>query len=449
MRRTCLTRVTISLFAFATAAASAALFSWSGAGGDGLWSTPANWLVGGAPPAAAPAAGDDIVLPSAAAPTTTVMDVDLAGGRFNSLSVAQTQPGVRQTLSLQQNLLLSSLPALSVSGGGLLDLDLGAARMDWRTSATTVAGALAIPANTSVLLNGGRLGAPAADGGIWGGGSLTFQPGSALSGVGTVNPSYGTLALQDGATLTVGAGTLGIEYNYVYGNQFIWNGQIQGNGTSSVLFLAGPTGAQRFAGTPAPGANAAVSGLKELWVGVSDTGAYTFGRFTDPARIDLAHTQFAVDAHTWLWKWDWEAMTTLAALQPDPDAAFKLGSYYEAAPWAGAYGRLKLVDTSGAPGTHFAYIGQLLNLHGNGAAGYGIDLNDIALLTDMTEAQLQAFVAAGYVFNSGTLGAPLVKPLEAASRTFWYLAPAGVVIPEPGALALAAAAVLLAWRRRR
>ena len=89
----------------------------------------------------------------------------------------------------------------------------------------------------------------------------------------------------------------------------------------------------------------------------------------------------------------------------------------------------RAASNTGPDAAAFAYIGQLTNL----STYRRINLNDVALLTDMSEAQLDAALA--YIDNSGVKGFPTVKSVKLqAAGTKWYLAPSDVEIPPPPAL---------------
>ncbi|OPZ24466.1 MAG: hypothetical protein BWZ02_02833 [Lentisphaerae bacterium ADurb.BinA184] len=432
----------------------AASYVWAG-GASTLWSDAANWVAGGAGATLPPGAGDAVTLPNATSNRATVMDIALGTGRFAGLTIEQSTGGVTQTLQLQEPILLStSVPSFNITAGQLA-LDVGDQAVDWRVDGVSVTGRTTIPGGTKITLDGGYLGFPSGTG-VWADNSgMDMLSGSEIAGTGIINPSFSPFRLREGATLSVGDGALEVQIGYFLpANLFVWEGRIEGNGTTSVFSLGGLTAGhnQRINQTATPGPNAELEGIVEFWAAITDD-AYenTFGRFPDPDKINFRDTQFAIEPNTWSWKWNWEAQTTLAGLRAHgADAPFKLGSYFESDDFGhNHHGRLKLVDSSSDGQLYFAYIGQLLNLGGAAFPDDGIDLNGIALLTDMDSATLAGYVAGGYIFNSGPGGAPTVRNLVMGNTTYWYVAPAGVLLPEPsGGLLLAAAAALAASRRR-
>lgn len=328
------------------------------------------------------------------------------GGRLASLTIQQSTAGATQTLALVQNVWLGAAPVMTVTDGVLV-IDVGARDFFWYSASRAVTW----PANVILTLNGGRLYAPDYYEGITG--NMTIASGGRLSGTGVIG-GRGDLIIEEGGVLEVGSGTL--EFVFFNGHDLKWRGAIMGHGQDSVLYV----GSHQLKGIEnmSANANASICGVGTLRINPNYDNL-TFGRFVDPEKIDLTDTTLDLRNKTFLW----EAQVTTKDVASHPaDTPFKLGAYYAAG------GTLKLQNT-GSDVEAFAYIGQLTNLY----SYRRLNLNDVALLTDMSETQLDAVLA--YVDNSGFKGAPTVKSVKLQDAgTMWYLAPADVEIPPPPAL---------------
>ena len=331
------------------------------------------------------------------------------GGFLASLAISQSAAGVTQTVTLAHDLAVNTVPTFNVTAGSVV-IDIG---NYWLQTPPNVV----IPSNVTVQINGGVLGGLPGDIST---GDITIQASGKVSGTGTLNPGRGDYVIEDGGTLEVGAGLLSL--NFPYGNTFRWRGAITGNGTNSMLNLAADLLRGQLKGIEdmAGNVNASIDGI----VGLSIYHNYddmTFGRFADASKINLRSTTLTLYNSKQVL---WEAQTLTDDVVDDPaNIDFKLGGY---TPYNNL--TLKLVDT-GAVADDFVYIGQLQGLN----VTHNIDLNGIALLTDMDQASLQAFVTAVAIVNTGAGGAPTVKSVKMHSNPgiMWYLAPANIEIPDP------------------
>jgi len=426
---------------------SADTLTWTGGGGaSNVWSNPANWSSTGSH--TTPQSGDDVVIGSFAASGTSVQDI--AGLNLYGLSVTQSH-AVTQTLQLAQPLTVNdgvktTIPVFNVTAGGLI-LDIGSASFSWDTSDDTPTGPggdlpVIIPGGMTVQLAGGALGTSSAQN------TLKIAAGGKLAGTGNVygttgNPSWGGyrgLVVEDGGMIEVGDGLLYIDTGY----QAQFFGALQGTTANSSLQLGQNNRFWTFTGSD----TTEIGGLSELRV---STKGSSFGRFGDPSQIDLAGTIVHVNAPSNPGALQWEAQTTV-----DDLSAYKLGGIKVSGGFSTYAVTFQLVDTGSVDGD-FVYAGTL------DAVGslHRIDLNGIALLTDMGETSLAAMIAGGNILNSGPGGSPMVKSVDMYGQTYWYVAPADVSItapppaaaeiPEPASalLVLTGAAGLAARRRRR
>ena len=219
----------------------------------------------------------------------------------------------------------------------------------------------------------------------------------------------------------------------IYGNWLRWRGAISLPHADSELVI----GTSQWKYVEPVSADTAISGE-----GILDlephSGNMTFGRFVDAGKIHLEAITVQLGKNNFIW----EAQTLGEDVEANPAAAaFKL----EALQFVGN-STFKLTDT-GSVDDDFVYIGELLGM----GSTRRIDLNDVALLTDMSQSALLNLLP--YVTNTGTLGAPAVKSVQLGWESwYWYLAPEGLVIPEiipePASLAVMLLGAL-ALRRRR
>jgi len=358
------------------------------------------------------------------------------GAALAGLVIQQTHAGVTQTVRLAHNLSVTGAPTFAVSAGAVV-LDVGAYKL--RTTSD-----ITIPAGVTVTLAGGEFGKAEGDVSL---GGLTIQAGGTLAGTGLVSPGRGDYLIAEGGTLQVGAGMLSL--GLPFGEVFRWDGAIVGNGATSVLNLASGLSNGQLKKIAQVGPNASISGIVELRMApifpVQPAATFSFGRFADPARIQIGQMTLTSTEST---QFLWEAQTTALDVFNNPaNPAFKLGA------WKATGGAdLKLLDT-GTVADDFAYIGRLVGL----SSSQRLDLNDIPLLTDMTAVELAAILA--FVDNTGVLGPAQVKTVQIGQGDYWYLAPEGASIqppvteaeiPEPGcSLLLAAGLAALSARRKR
>jgi hypothetical protein len=174
--------------------------SWTGAGGDGLWSTPANWDAN-----RAPVAGDALVFPASATGAAT----DDLGLTLGGLQV--DWPG---SITLNRTLTVSG--AFEQSGGtitGAGDLVLGGAS-SWSGGKMTGTGTTRVAAGAGLTLGGvgtrtlsralDNAGLVALSGGtLDGAGTLTTEAGARLQWTGGAMTGTGTTAVAAGGSLQI------------------------------------------------------------------------------------------------------------------------------------------------------------------------------------------------------------------------------------------------------
>ncbi len=382
---------------------------WTGAGGTAYWSNAANWSTG-----LAPGAGGKVYIDSFAADAATIQDI--AGLNLHALTVRQADAGATQTLTLEQNLSVndgvkSTIPTFDVTGGALV-FNVANRSFSWDNAGTsTNAGNLpvVIASGMTVNLAGGSIGL---NGGQT---TLKIASGGKLAGVGTVygtvgNPSWSGFrgfVLEAGGILEAGDGVLFFDDG---GNQVQFFGEMRGTTANSKLRFGQNNAFWVFSGS----STTSIHDLAELRV---STRGGSFGRFGSPSLADLDSTVVEVYAPGNIL---WEAQTT-----NDDLSAYQIQEIKLSGSFSGYDVIFKLTDT-GTTDHDFVYARTLTGLN----VDQYIDLNDQAILTDMTQTALQAFVTGGGFVNTGTQGAPTVKSVEINSVTYWYVAPAGVSIPS-------------------
>src|SRR5262245_27727090 len=113
-RRSLLAFVPLAAFAILTAGAhpaAAAARTWSGAGGNNQWTTPANWQGG-----VAPVAGDELTFPAGGAQTTNVNNFP-AGTSFAALTFAAAYTVSGNALTLTGPLAITAVATVTVTLG--------------------------------------------------------------------------------------------------------------------------------------------------------------------------------------------------------------------------------------------------------------------------------------------------------------------------------------------
>ncbi len=398
-------------------------FTWTG-GGDGTrWSDPANWDQG----AYTPGTGDTVLLTNA----STVQDIPRLQIAHLDVTVSD---GSGYALALEENLRVDDgdkarIPQFRLTDG-TLHFDVNDRWFSWDSAGTgTHLGnlRLVIPDGMTVEMNDGALGE------VGGTTCLKVASGGKITGTGGIygtkgNPNwtgFNGFILEDGATIQIGEGEL---YFQDGASQAQLYGSIVGTGAQSRLEL-GAGGSWNLSTS----ATTTIRGLSELYI---TPGTVTFGRF-EPGSVDFSGTTIIQNKPSTL---KWEAQTTIDALD-----AFRIGALEMTGQFSGYSVIFQLVD-SGTVDDDFAYIGQLGTL---GTYQY-VDLNGIALLTDMGESELAAMLGAGGFRNTGLGGSPLVKSVDLGGRTYWYVAPETVaIVPEPAAMGLLLVGMPLLLRRRR
>jgi len=333
-------------------------------------------------------------------------------------------------------------------------VDVGANSLIWDLTSST--SNIVVPGGTTVLLDGGTFGKPAGTTAF--GSTFIVQSGGTISGTGLLSNGRGDFTLQSGGTLDVGAGTLSV--NMPFGQTASLQGAIVGDGVSSVLnFGRGQPSGQLKGLTGGP--NLTIQGVTEIQAHIINASPnMSFGRFSNPDTADLKQTTISLSGSETT-DFQFEAQTTLSdfpsffetvSVIPTDDIAFKLGELEHQ-----GNADTRLVDT-GAVADDFAFIGQLTGL----GSGRELDLNDIPLLSDMSQAALQALVTSGGIINTGSAGAPTVKELLlggdfTGGTGLFYVAPATIdlpllvaqQVPEPSTGLLVMGGIALLTRRRR
>ncbi|WP_171471971.1 autotransporter-associated beta strand repeat-containing protein [Frigoriglobus tundricola] len=227
-----------------TLTAVAVTYTWTGLGGDGNWSTAANWDTN-----MAPAGGEDLVFPSGAARLSNTND--LSGKSFHSITISGggydingnaitltngiSDSDASNTSEIHLNVALTATETVDVVAGGDLILsgalsgsgfgitETGGGTLEYTGfSANTYTGTTTVDAGTLIVNRASGLNAIAGDlvigdnstGGqlvqlqsnnqIADGSSVTVNEGASFD-VGTSSETFATLALQGGAT-TIGSG---------------------------------------------------------------------------------------------------------------------------------------------------------------------------------------------------------------------------------------------------
>ena len=216
----------IAVAAFVAANASATSYTWSGAGEDGCWTNPANWLVGGTTPATAgypgraadgtPTTGDivyfragdtaDITLDHAATLYQLVanqadLDLTLRGGASGTnapLTISNTfnvnAAGGRIALA---NFGIVSTPGITLGASRALSLD-NASFLRIGASTLSAGSSLSLDGGSGLLVAGNL--SPAANGNN----ALSVTGGSRIEVTGGITLTAGnTLTLADASTVTV------------------------------------------------------------------------------------------------------------------------------------------------------------------------------------------------------------------------------------------------------
>lgn len=416
-------------------------YTWDGEAGDGLWSSDTNWDPDGEPaPDPTGNVPDKVVFNDAAADRQTYMDLAGVGTANNhseslgTLTVNQSTPGVTQTLTLQQNLSFrygnGGEPTYNVSAGAFV-LDLDGHVFVWRHGGSS--GTLhdhLLPGGMTVNLGNDGTFAQNSGGGV----NLILTNGTVVTGVGLIAGIH-AYEWQAGSTLSIGAGTVGLKVGAGYHpNTFVFAGAINGDGVTSALVLGRSydhtegwvKSMDWTAGT------FSIAGVTSINVGGGDNGIIAPGRFGAPASaIDLDETAFIIQDRGYSgveFIFQIEAQTVIERVTD-----YKLGGITLGRRVAGS-GKLtlQLVDT-GSVDNDFVYTVSLSGLDAEDPADGSfvrLDLNDNMLMTDMSQAAMQA-VLDEHVINSGSAGAPQLKSLSYYGEVRYYLAPATLAIPDP------------------